>query len=78
MNVDKTLYQRGAYEVTPVDPKETTREVSSRFYQGTAGSDRTREARPYDAEYSQRNNELKSSAVEQTSYMTKGNMSLLN
>jgi hypothetical protein len=78
MNVDKTLYQRGAYEVTPVDPKETTREVSSRFYQGTAGSDRTREARPYDAEYSQRNNEIKSSAVEQTSYMTKGNMSLLN
>lgn len=79
LNADKTLYQRGAYEVTPVDPRETVRQVSSRYYQGGAGAgERAREPRPYDAEYAQRNNELKSAAVEQTAYMTKGNMGLLN
>ena len=79
LNADKSLYERGAYEVTPVEPKETTRQVTSKYYLGNAGAgERTREPRPYDAEYAQRNNENKSSAIEQTAYMTKGNLGLLN
>lgn len=79
LNTDKTLYERGAYEVTPVEVKDTARQTTSRYYLGNAGaSDRTKEARPYDAEYAQRNNENKSSAVEQTAYMTKGSIGLLN
>jgi hypothetical protein len=74
-----TQFQRGAYEVTDYQESHTERQTTSVPYTGisSAGA-RTREARPYDAEYRQRNNDLKSSTVEQTAYMTKGNMSLLN
>jgi hypothetical protein len=77
LNTDKTLYERGAYEVTPVEVKDTIRQATSTYYSGSA-SNRTKEARTYDAEYSQRNNENKSSTVEQTAYMTKGGLGLLN
>jgi hypothetical protein len=48
--------------------------VQNMDYTGVAGSARAKESRTYDAEYNQRNNDLKSSTV--ASYTPGGNMSL--
>ena len=68
----------GAYKVTPKQAANTYRQHTSDFYYaGNAGAGAgTREARPYDAEYNQRNNDLKSSTIQ--GYMVKGNMNILN
>ena len=68
----------GAYEVTPNQPANTYRQVTGDFfYSGNAsGGERGRQPRPYDAEYRQRNNDIKSSTIE--GRLVKGNMSLLN
>jgi hypothetical protein len=47
------------------------------YYGGNAGAgDGSRQPRPYDAEYNQRNNDIKSSTIQ--GYMVQGNMGLLN
>jgi hypothetical protein len=64
----------GAYKVTEHQPAFTTRQTTGDFYySGVAGGDK--QVRPYDAEYSQRNNDIKASTIE--GRMVPGNMSLL-
>ena len=64
----------GAYEVAEHQPAFTTRQTTGDFYySGIAGGDK--QVRPYDAEYAQRNNDIKSSTIE--GRMVPGNMSLL-
>ena len=64
----------GAYEVAGNQPVVNNRMVQNMDYTGAAGSARAKESRTYDAEYNQRNNDLKSSTV--ASYTPGGNMSL--
>ena len=68
----------GAYNVTAHQPIENNRQSTSDFYYaGNAGAGGgAREVRAYDAEYNQRNNDIKSSTIQ--GYMVKGNMSLMN
>ena len=64
----------GAYKVTEHQPAFTTRQTTGDFYySGIAGGDK--QVRPYDAEYAQRNNDIKASTIE--GRMVPGNMSLL-
>jgi len=67
----------GAYEVAEHQPTYTTRQTTGDFfYSGVAGgSEGTKQVRPYDAEYAQRNNDIKSSTIE--GRMVPGNMSLM-
>lgn len=67
----------GAYEVSKHQPVYTTRQTTGDFYySGVAGGNEgTKQVRPYDAEYAQRNNDLKSSTIE--GRMVPGNMSLM-
>jgi hypothetical protein len=64
----------GAYEVAGNQPVVNNRMVQNMDYTGVAGSARAKESRTYDAEYNQRNNDLKSSTI--ASYTPGGNMSL--
>jgi hypothetical protein len=68
----------GAYEVVSVVPHDTIRQTTGDFYySGIASSgDGTKQARVYDAEYNQRNNDIKSSTIQ--GYMVQGNMNLFN
>ena len=68
----------GAYEVTEHQAISNSRQTTGDFYYaGVAGAgDRSRQPRPYDAEYNQRNNDVKSSTIQ--GYMVQGNMNLLN
>ena len=68
----------GAYEVTPNQASNTYRQVTGDFYYSgnASGGERGRQVRPYDSEYRQRNNDLKSSTIE--GRLVPGNMSLLN
>jgi hypothetical protein len=77
MNVDKNQ-RGGAYQVTENQPIQNARmETGNFYYAGVAGAgERGREPRPYDAEYNQRNNDIKSSTIQ--GYMVQGNMSLMN
>ena len=66
----------GAYQVTGSQLILTTRETTSDYYySGIAGGDR-KGTRTYDAEYKQRNNDVKSSTID--GRMVQGNMSLMN
>ena len=67
----------GAYEVAEHQPTYTTRQTTGDFYySGVAGgAEGTKQVRPYDAEYAQRNNDIKSSTIE--GRMVPGNMSLM-
>jgi hypothetical protein len=83
MEVDKMHWninanQRGgAYETTQVELPTNQRDTTNVYYAGNASAGNgTREARNYDAEYRQRNNDIKSSTIQ--GRMVKGNMSLLN
>lgn len=70
----------GAYAVTAQQTAYTNRHTTSDYYyagNASAGA-RSRQARPYDAEYNQRNNDLKSAAIMGTGYTPSGGMSLLN
>lgn len=64
----------GAYEVAGNQSVINNRMVQNMDYTGVAGSARVKESRTYDAEYNQRNNDLKSSTV--ASYTPGGSMSL--
>ena len=68
----------GAYEVTPNQATNTYRQVTGDFYYSgnASGGERGRQVRPYDSEYRQRNNDIKSSTIE--GRLVPGNMSLLN
>ena len=68
----------GAYAITKQQPIANSRMTQSDFYySGNASAgERGREARAYDAEYSQRNNDIKSSTID--GRMVPGNMSLMN
>lgn len=68
----------GAYMSTEYQGTNTNRQETSDFYYGgnaSAGAG-TRSMKSYEAEYNQRNNDIKSSTIQ--GYMVKGNMSLLN
>jgi hypothetical protein len=56
----------------------TRQETGDYYYQGIGGKVGAKETRNYDAEYRQRNNQNKSSAVSSTGYTPTGGMSLLN
>jgi hypothetical protein len=67
----------GGYLSTPVQPTENERDTTSIFYAGgSSAGDRSRQARTYDAEYNQRNNDIKSSTIQ--GRMVPGNMDLFN
>jgi hypothetical protein len=68
----------GAYAVTEQQPANTYRQFTDDYYYaGNAGAgEGARGIRPYDAEYNQRNNDIKSSTIQ--GYMVQGNMKLLN
>ena len=67
----------GAYQVTDQQSYETNRQSTSTQYMGGAGAgDGTRQMKSYEAEYNQRNNDIKSSTID--GYMVKGNMNMLN
>jgi hypothetical protein len=67
----------GAYQVTDQQSYETHRQSTSTQYVGGAGAgDGTRQMKSYEAEYNQRNNDIKSSTID--GYMVKGNMNMLN
>jgi|LauGreSBDMM110SN_4_FD.fasta_scaffold02601_6 hypothetical protein len=68
----------GAYSVTSHQPVHNQRETTSDFfYAGNASAtERTKSIRPYDSEYQQRNNDIKSSTIQ--GYMVQGNMNLMN
>jgi hypothetical protein len=77
MNVDRNQ-RGGAYETTAHQPIDNNRITTGDFYYaGVAGAgERTRQMKSYDAEYNQRNNDIKSSTIE--GRMVPGNMSLMN
>lgn len=67
----------GAYEVTENQPVINNRITQNAYYVGGGGAgERGRESRRYDAEYNQRNNDLKSSTL--SSYTPNGNMGLFS
>jgi hypothetical protein len=68
----------GAYEVSDHQVAYTNRQTTDDFYYagGASAGERGREARPYDAEYRQRNNDIKSSTID--GRLVPGNMSLMN
>jgi hypothetical protein len=66
----------GAYLVTPHQAPDTYRAFQTTSYVGGAGAVNSGARRNYDAEYAQRNNEVKSSTL--TSYTPTGNMVLFN
>jgi len=68
----------GAYEVTEQQAISNNRQTTDDFYYagGASAGERGRQARPYDAEYRQRNNDIKSSTI--NGRMVPGNMSLMN
>lgn len=70
----------GAYKVTSQTPVINNRLSTDDFYySGNAGAgDGIRMKRSYEAEYNQRNNEVKSSTVMGSGYTPSGNMDLLN
>jgi len=67
----------GAYEVSDQQPAYTARQTTGDFYYSgvASGGEGTKQARPYDAEYAQRNNDIKSSTID--GRMVPGNMSLM-
>lgn len=78
MNSGTSVLNKGAYNVTNVQPVSNNRmNQSDYFYAGNASAaEGTLEARPYDAEYRQRNNDIKSSTIK--GRMVPGNMAIYN
>jgi len=78
LNSGTNQLSKGAYSVTPNQPIINERMNQSDFYyagNSSAGAN-TRQARTYDAEYRQRNNDIKSSTID--GRLVPGNMALLN
>ena len=67
----------GGYKTAEYQPIRNERDTTNQYYGGNASAgDRSRSVRPYDAEYNQRNNDIKSSTIQ--GHMVPGNMNLLN
>jgi hypothetical protein len=68
----------GAYKTTPHQSVHNERDTTTDFYYAGGGSagERGRAPRTYDAEYNQRNNEIKSSTID--GRLVPGNMALMN
>ena len=68
----------GAYQSTPHQPVHNERDTTTDYYyMGNASAgDGTHHPRTYDAEYNQRNNDIKASTIQ--GRMTPGNMALMN
>ena len=67
----------GAYQTLEFEPMVTERTTTTVSYMGnSSATERSREIRPYDAEYNQRNNDIKSSTIE--GRMVPGSMALMN
>jgi hypothetical protein len=77
VNVDRNQ-RGGAYEVTQHQPVNNARtETGDFYYSGNAGAgERTRQMKSYEAEYNQRNNDIKSATVD--GRLVPGNMKLMN
>jgi len=78
MNSGTNVLNKGGYTVANVQPISNNRmNQSDYFYAGNASAaEGTLEPRPYDAEYRQRNNDVKSSTIK--GRMVPGNMAMLN
>jgi len=78
MNSGTSVLNKGGYTVTKVAPIANNRmNQSDYFYAGNSSAAAgTLEPRPYDAEYRQRNNDVKSSTIK--GRMVPGNMAMLN
>jgi hypothetical protein len=78
MNSGNSTMNKGGYTVAKVQPISNNRmNQSDFFYAGNASAgEGTLEPRPYDAEYRQRNNDVKSSTIK--GRMVPGNMAMLN
>ena len=78
MNSTTNETNKGGYSVTNIQPVANNRmNQSDYYYAGNASAaNGTQEARPYDAEYRQRNNDIKSSTID--GRLVKGGMSLMN
>lgn len=67
----------GAYQTTAIQPTAQERDTTSISYTGNSSAGAgTKSLRPYDAEYRQRNNDIKSSTIK--GHMVPGNMNLYN
>ena len=67
----------GGYKAVNISNLATERDTTNREYTGiSSASDRTKQPRLYDAEYNQRNNDIKSSTI--NGRMVPGNMDLFN
>lgn len=68
----------GAYKVTQNQPINNQRDTTTDYYYagGSSAGVNARQPRPYDAEYRQRNNDIKASTID--GRLVKGNMSLMN
>ena len=68
----------GAYKNTPQQMNGQQRDSTTDFYYagGSSAGSNARQPRPYDAEYRQRNNDIKSSTID--GRMVPGNMALMN
>ena len=77
MNIDRNQ-RGGAYEVADHQPIDNNRQSTGDFYYaGNAGAGAgTRQMKSYEAEYNQRNNDIKSSTID--GRMVPGNMKLMN
>jgi hypothetical protein len=77
MNVDFNQHG-GAYKTTPHQPVNNERDTTTDYYYSGNGSanERGRKPRPYDAEYRQRNNDIKSSTIEGRT--NSGNINIMN
>ena len=77
MNIDRNQ-RGGAYEVAAHQPIDNNRQTTGDFYYaGNAGAGAgTRQMKSYEAEYNQRNNDIKSLTVD--GRMVPGNMKLMN
>lgn len=72
-----TNQRGGAYETTEHQAPSQQRDSTSASYMGgSSAAEGTRGLRPYDAEYRQRNNEIKSATIQ--GHMVQGNMNLMN
>jgi hypothetical protein len=66
----------GAYSVTQHQTTNTNRQNSVSYVGNSSAGERVRAPRTYNAEYNQRNNDIKSSTIQ--GYMVQGNMNLFN
>jgi hypothetical protein len=66
----------GGYEVTGVTEPHNSREITSDVYYGGNAQGANSKPRTYDAEYKQRNNDIKSSTIQ--GRLVPGNMKLMN